>query len=387
MLDVGGLARGVGAGANPAVQRLKGRKLRLVSRRSVRYASHVNMMKAFDLVPAGVLLCQLASFALSERPLAAASAAAPAYPRVNLALHYAVDPGWPQRPPDIPWGQMPGLAVDRQDNIWIHTRTNPAVQVYSPAGRYLRGWREENTNSASHGIKFDREGHVWLVDVGLHTVRKYTPEGRLLLTLGTVGESGEDDRHFNKPTDVTFSPNGDIFVSDGYGNSRVVHFDQRGRFVKAWGKLGVEPGQFSIPHAIACDSKGRLYVADRNNVRVQVFNQRGKLLDVWSNILVPWGFWISAKDEIWVCGSSPMPWMTDPKYPTAPLGCPPKDQLFLKFSPEGRVLQLWTLPKAEDGQEKPGELNWLHAIALDSQGNVYLGDIIGRRIQKFVRQQ
>jgi hypothetical protein len=81
-----------------------------------------------------------------------------------------------------------------------------------------------------------------------------------------------------------------------------------------------------------------------------------------------------------------MPWVTDPKYPTAPLGCPPKDQLFVKFNPDGRVLQLWTVPKGEDGQEKPGELNWLHGIALDSRGNVYLSDIIGRRVQKFVLQ-
>lgn len=344
-------------------------------------------MKPLILTLALLVLGHIDDAAPAERPPTSASTNAPAYPRINLAPHYKVDPNWPQRPPGVPWGQMPGIAVDRQDNVWIHTRTNPAVQVYSPDGRYLKGWREENPKSISHGIKFDRDGSVWLVDVGLHTVRKYDLDGRLLLTLGTLGESGEDDRHFNKPTDVTFAPNGDVFITDGYGNSRIVHFDKRGRFIKAWGTLGVAPGQFSIPHAIAADSKGRLYVADRNNVRIQVFNTRGRLLDVWANMLVPWGLWVSAKDEIWVCGSSPMSWGTDPKYPTAPLGCPPKDQLFMKFNAAGRVLQLWTVPKAEDGKEKPGELNWLHAIALDSKGNVYLGDIIGQRIQKFVPQR
>lgn len=341
------------------------------------------MLKLFSLACGGVLVCQVNGTAAPTYP----TPQPPAYPRVNLAPHYAVDPHWPQRPAEIPWGQTPGVAVDRQDRIWIHTRAQPPVQIYSPEGRYLKSWREDNTNSVSHGVKFDGEGQVWLVDVGLHLVRKFSPEGRLLLTLGTPGEAGDDDRHFNKPTDVTFAPNGDVFVSDGYGNSRIVHFDRRGRFVKAWGRLGVAPGQFSIPHAIACDSKGRLYVADRNNVRVQVFNTRGRLLEVWANILVPWGIWISAQDEIWVCGSSPMPWLTDPKYPAAPLGCPPKDQLVVKFNREGRVLQLWTLPKAEDGREKPGELNWLHGIALDSQGNVYLSDIIGQRVQKFVPQR
>src|SRR6185369_13880749 len=107
----------------------------------------------------------------------------------------------------------------------------------------------------------------------------------------------------DRPTDMAISPAGDIFVSDGYGNARVVHFDKTGKFVKAWGSMGVRPNQFSIPHAIAMDSTGRLYVADRNNVRVQVYSQAGELLDSWSNVLVPWGFCMTPRDEIWICGS------------------------------------------------------------------------------------
>ena len=125
----------------------------------------------------------------------------------------------------------------------------------------------------------------------------------------------------------------------------------------------------------------------RNNVRVQVFDRRGRLVDVWQNVLVPWGIWISPKDEIWICGSSPMPWPTDPKYATMPLGNPPKDQLFARFDTAGRVRELWTLPKGEDDHEQLGEVNWVHAIALDSKGNVYLGDIKGKRVQKFVPQK
>src|ERR1043165_3179253 len=340
-------------------------------------------MKTLCLI--STLLVSMTLTAIAQNYSAAPSATnAPAYPKVNLAPWYEVDTNWPQRPSDVPWGPMPGIAIDRDDNVWIYTRTNPTVQVYASDGRYLRGWRNDNTNAIAHGLKIDGDQNVWLADVGLHVVTKHSPDGKVLLTLGTEGEPGEDAKHFNKPTDLAIAPNGDIFVTDGYGNNRIVHFDKRGKFIKAWGTMGTEPGRFSIPHAIVCDSKGRLYVADRNNIRIQVFNQSGKLLDLWENILVPWNFWVSPKDEIWVCGSSPMPWRTDQKYPTAPLGCPPKDQLFIKFSPQGRVLQLWTLPKAEDGQEKPGELNWVHAIALDSRGNVYLGDIIGKRVQKFI---
>jgi hypothetical protein len=122
-------------------------------------------------------------------------------------------------------------------------------------------------------------------------------------------------------------------------------------------------------------------------VRIQVFNQKGRLLDVWQNVLVPWGLWISPKDEIWACGYSPMTWRTDLTDPSTTLGGPPKDQLFMKFDSAGRVLLHWTVPRGQDNHEQPGELNWVHSIALDSKGNVYLGDIMGKRVQKFVPHQ
>lgn len=296
-----------------------------------------------------------------------------------------MDPSWPERPPNLPWGDVPGIAVDRQDQVWIFTRTNPPVQVFSAEGRFVRAWGQGIVSNAHH-LKIDREGNVWLSDVGWHIVRKCTPEGKVLLTIGTLGQKGEGPNLLNLPTDMAVAPNGDIFITDGYGNNRVAQFNREGKFIRSWGTLGTGPEQFSIPHAIALDSRGRLYVADRNNVRVQVYSQRGRLLDSWRDVVVPWGFWITDRDEIWVCGSSPMPWRRDPNYPTAPLGCPPKDQVFMKFNPEGKLLQLWTVPKAQDGHEQPGECNWLHAVAVDSRGNIYAGDIIGKRAQKFVRK-
>jgi DNA-binding beta-propeller fold protein YncE len=318
------------------------------------------------------------------------------YPKVNGPM-YEVDPDFPKRTDDVPFANVPGVAIDSAGLVWVYTRTNPTVQVYTPEGRYVRGWRIENTNAVAHAIRIDHDGNVWLVDTGLHTVKKFSPKSLesadraaalpdALMTLGEEGEPGEDAHHFNMPTDVAIARNGDVFVSDGYRNNRVVRFDKRGHFKKAWGDLGIAPGQFSIPHAIACDSRNRVYVADRNNSRIQVFNADGKLLDVWANVIIPWGLWVSPKDEIWACGSSPMPWQFDPNYPNAPLSCPPKDQLVIAFNTAGKPLQLWTFPKGEDGKEHPGELNWLHCIALDSSGNFYCGDIIGKRIQKFVRK-
>lgn len=310
--------------------------------------------------------------------------AEPRYPRVNTSTSYEVVANWPEKPAEFTWAAMPGVAVDTEDNVWLFTRSTPAVQVYSPEGRYLFGWGD---GKGAHHIKIDREGFIWTSDIERHIVQKHDRNGTVLMTIGVPDEAADDQSHLYMPTDMAFASNGDIFVSDGYGNARVVHLTKDGEFVKAWGSLGTEDGKFSIPHAIAVDSKNRVYVADRNNVRVQVYNTDGELIDSWKNIVVPWGFWVTEKDEIWICGSSPMPWHTDPKYKTLPLGCPPKDQLIMKFNTDGKLLQLFTFPKGEDGKEAPGELNWVHCIALDSKGNVYLGDIMGKRLQKFAPKQ
>ena len=307
------------------------------------------------------------------------------YPVVNVSPYYEVDAAWPKRRADMPWAHMPGVAIDSDGNIWCYTRTQPAIQVYSPTGELVKSWATEEESTA-HQIKIDKDGNVWLADIGLHLVRKFTPEGKELMHIGTPGVEGKDDTHLNKPTDMAIASNGDVFISDGYGNARIVHCDKNGKFIKAWGTLGNTDNRFSIPHAIAIDSKDNIYIADRNNVRVQVYNTDGQLIDSWRNIVVPWGFCITANDDIWVCGSSPMKWRFDPKYPGAPLGCPPKDQVFMKFRPGGKLQQMWTIPKATDGKEQPGELNWLHCLALDKDGNIYAGDIIGQRMQKFIRK-
>jgi sugar lactone lactonase YvrE len=292
---------------------------------------------------------------------------------------YRVDPAWPKKPATITWGDVPGVAVDAKDQVWVFTRHAPNLQVYSPAGDLVKTWPDLEHKSAHH-LKFDGEGNVWLADVGLHTVRKFSPEGKLLLTLGTPGVEGVDETHMNKPTDMAITPSGDIFVSDGYGNNRVVHFDRSGKFVKAWGKRGVGPGEFNLPHAICVDAKGRLYVADRSNARIQVFDQSGAFLEQWRNLVVPWGLWITPQDEIWVCGSSP----TLDRNDRGMTGIPPADQVFMRFATSGKLLELWCPKPGIEGQEKPGETDWVHAVAMDSKGNLYAGDIKGKRVQKFV---
>jgi hypothetical protein len=299
---------------------------------------------------------------------------------IVAAEGYTVDPAWPKKPADLAWGEMPGVAVDAKDQCWIFTRAKPAIQVFAADGAFVKSLDIENKRS--HHVKFDPEGNFWVADIGFHVVRKYATDGKLLLSLGTPDAPGVDETHFDKPTDMTVTPAGDIFVSDGYGNNRVVHFDKGGKFVKSWGKKGTGPGEFDLPHGIGVDSKGRLYVADRSNGRVQVFEQSGKFVAEWRDVMVPWSIWVTAQDEVWVCGSSP----TAKRNDQGMMGIPPHDQLFVRFDASGKVLEKVQIPLGVEGKCEPGDLCWVHAVAPDSKGNLYAGDIKGKRVQKFVRR-
>ncbi len=301
-----------------------------------------------------------------------------------ITSNYTVDAAWPQKPRHFTWAQMPGIAVDTKDQVYIFTRSNPAIQVYKTDGTFLRCWDMEDPSGA-HFIRVGPEGNVWTADIKGHVVRKYDSEGTLLLTIGELGRPGTDARHFDRPTDMAVLPTGDVFVSDGYGNRRIVHFDKTGKYVNQWGEAGNKPGQFALPHSIVADSKGRLYVADRENARIQVFDTKGKLLDVWPDLITPWGLRVAKNDEIWVCGSSPArkdvadeagEWLVTP----------PPDQVVMKLSPKGKVLLRVPLSKTSVAPGKPGELDWVHGIDIDSHGNLYLGDIQGKKAQKFSRQ-
>src|SRR5262249_23653610 len=135
--------------------------------------------------------------------------------------------------------------------------------------------------------------------IGNHQVLKFDAEGKLLLTLGKKGEPGADRDHFDRPTDVAVAPEGDFYVSDGYGNSRVVYFSKEGKYLGQQGKKGKGPGEFNLPHAICLDGKGRIYVGDRENGRIQVFDTSGKVLDQWTAGGAPYGLFL-AGDRLFV---------------------------------------------------------------------------------------
>ncbi len=162
-----------------------------------------------------------------------------------------------------------------------------------------------------HGIHVDRDGNVWVTDAQGrdgkgHQVFKFSPEGKVLMTLGKAGVAGNGPDTFNAPSSVLVAPNGDIFVGDGHGgntNSRIVKFAKDGKFIKTWGKKGTAPGEFDTPHALAMDSRGRLFVGDRNNNRIQIFDQDGKFIDQWAQFSRPSGVYIDSNDVIYVANS------------------------------------------------------------------------------------
>ena len=305
--------------------------------------------------------------------------------RTSTATGYVLDPNWPLKSvkpsvSDHSWGEMSGLCLDHGGKIWAFHRGKMPVETYDTKGNRLKAWGEGQFGRP-HQIRVDHKGHIWMADAGLHVVREFSSEGNLIRTFGTPGQSGQDSAHFKEPTDMAISPRGDLYIADGYGNNRVVQFDAEGRYVRAWGQLGSRPGEFNLPHSIAMDSNGKLYVADRSNARVQVFDRNGVFLSEWTGLMVPWHIVVTERDEVYVCGSTPMRW---PKIaiPGIPLGIPPKDQVVGIFDTSGRMKRLWSFPLGQ----KPGEVDWLHAMAVDGRGNLYLGDIKGPRAQRFLIQ-
>ena len=151
-----------------------------------------------------------------------------------------------------------------------------------------------------HGLRIDRNNNVWVTDNGNHQVMKFTNEGRLLLTLGVKGESGDDTKHFGRPADIAFAPNGDVYVADGYGNARVVKFSPEGKYLMAWGKHGTGPSEFNIVHSVAVDSQGTVYVSDRENNRIQIFDSNGKFLRMWTHLGATQNIFITPEDQMWI---------------------------------------------------------------------------------------
>ena len=227
------------------------------------------------------------------------------YPHEGGLLKYRVQIRFGEEPDTMPngwkFGRVSAVDVDREGNVYVFQRGPKAdpIIVFDSQGKFLRSWGKGLFGNP-HGLRLDKSGNVWVTDNGDHQVMEFTKEGKLLLTLGVKGKAGTTPSTFNRPTDVAFMPNGDFFVSDGYGNSRVVKFSRDGKYLLEWGKRGTGPGEFDLPHVVRVDSKQNVYVSDRENNRIQIFDANGKFLRQWTHLGATQGMDINDKDEMWI---------------------------------------------------------------------------------------
>jgi DNA-binding beta-propeller fold protein YncE len=331
-----------------------------------------------------------------------AVAQAPVAPTNTLPNPYRAVENFFQLPAGRVWGSLSTVEPDRDGrSIWVAERCGanscagsdlPVVLKFNPSGTLVASFGA-GMFSFPHGIHVDRQGNVWVVDgqppagattgsspaLGHHIV-KFSPEGKVLLRLGTPGAVGADATHFNQPSDVITAPNGDIFVADGHGgdsNARIVKYSRDGKFIKAWGRKGAAPGEFDTPHALAMDSKGRLFVADRNNNRIQIFDQEGKYLDEWKQFSRPSGVYIDGNDVIYVADSeSNTPrnhggWRRGIRIGSA------RDGRVTAFIPDTNTVVDDGPLAATSGPE---------GVAADADGNVYGAEVGQKGLRKYVRR-
>ena len=286
--------------------------------------------------------------------------ALPFVPTASTRLQ--AEPGWGQLP-GITLDRVVGVALDSRGRIYVaHRGEHPLLRLH-PDGRLEReigGEHQRRTTAYDlrgpapipiaeriwlHGLHVDPWDNVWITDVSRHLVMKFSPEGALLLTLGVDGESGCDDRRFFQPTHVCVLPNGEFFVTDGYGNSRIAKFGADGRFLFDWGRKGTANGEFHTPHVITAGPDGLLYMTDRENDRIQVFQSDGKHVATWPDLHSVDG--LCAAPDGFIYGSAGI------------------DNAIIRFDRTGRTLDVWTLP---------GVLHYPHGIAVDHKGFIYLAE-------------
>ncbi|HLW77448.1 MAG TPA: peptidyl-alpha-hydroxyglycine alpha-amidating lyase family protein, partial [Bryobacteraceae bacterium] len=314
-------------------------------------------------------------------------------------------------PPNVYLGEAAGVAVNSKHHVFVFSRGNTTGPAYGAAaaqilefdalGNYVREWGHNlYAWSFAHAIRFDKNDNLWAIDKGSDMVIKFDPQGRVVMVFGRKKEASYEngpwtrvnpprppaDGQFRQPTDVTWDPQGDIFISDGYINSRVAKFDKNGRWVKSFGTPGREDGQLNTPHSIAADAKGNIYVADRGNRRIQVFDPDGAFeRSITIDVPVPPDVqpWMGAKPQ--GAGRGTMgggaPWaICITPGPTQYLySADAYPGRIYKLSLEGQVLGYFG---ATGRQLK--EFGWIHELACPSENEVWAAEVLNWRVQKLI---
>jgi streptogramin lyase len=353
-------------------------------------------------VPAGRTLIRVAAIVAGAMALAQTAV----QPTNDLPNPYRTIEQHFKLPEGRTWGSTSAIEIDKDGRgIWIAERCGAnsclnsslaPILRFDPSGTLVKSFGE-GMLIFPHGIYVDRDGNLWVTDgqdnaprpegqrgganlsgplpgaTKGHQVFKFSPDGRLLMTLGKAGGAAEPG-YFYQPNDVLVAPNGDIFVAEGHGgaNSRILKFSKDGTFIKSWGKKGTAPGEFDQPHALAMDSRGRLFVGDRNNNRIQILDQDGKVLDEWKQFSRPSGIYIDRKDNIYVADSE--------SGSVARNHDGWKRGIRIGSARDGSVTAL--IP---DPVEKATGTSAAEGVAADPDGNIYGAEVGPRAVKKYVR--
>ena len=319
---------------------------------------------------------------------------------------YEAQDQWAKLPAGWSWTEVVGVATDSNDRVLVFARGVHPVTIFDRSGAWLGGWGE-GLFDRPHGIVIGPDDAVYCTDDLQHTVRKFTPDGRLLQTLGSAGHPSDtgatsmDYRTivragppFNFPTNVALSPAGELYIADGYGNARIHKFTPDGRLLLSWGEPGAGPGQFHLPHGITIDRRGTVYVADRENSRLQLFSPDGEFISQWTDVARPCEVFVDQQDDVWVAelGYRAAMWPgTTPPTPDATGG------RVSVFNPQGQLKARW------GGGKDPcaaGDFFAPHDVWLDSRGDAYISEVVMagggaqglvsptcHTLQKFVRRE
>ena len=318
---------------------------------------------------------------------------------------FVADDHWAKLPAGWSWSEATAVAIDSKDRVYVFNRGAHPVIVFDRDGTFLNAWGE-GLFTRPHGITIGPDDRIYLTDDMGHTVRKFTTEGRLLMTLGTQGKPSDtgatsvDFRSirraagpFHYPTNLAISANGDLYITDGYGNARVHRFSADGKLRQSWGGPGSGPREFHVPHGIAIDREGTIYVADRENCRIQLFSPEGTYISEWTDLARPSQLFIDRSGDVYLAelGFRAGMWPGT----SAPDANAPGGRVSI-FAPNGALKARW------GGGENPctaGDFFAPHDICLDSHGDIYVAEVTmsagGIRglvpadchsLQKFIRQ-
>jgi DNA-binding beta-propeller fold protein YncE len=312
-------------------------------------------------------------------------------PRNDLPQPYRTTRDWGQLPAGMTWAAVTAVEPAADGTIYVvHRcfanscagRSEAPILKYNAEGKVLASWGQ-GMFLFPHGATVDRDNNLWVTDARGengkgHQVFKFAPDGRVLMTLGKAGVSGSGPELFDQPTDVVVTPDGDIFVTDSHRNgrnNRVVKFTKDGKFVKEWGRKGSGRGELSEPHTIAIDSRGRLFVGDRENNRIQIFDQQGAYIDEWRQFGRPSGIFITRDDTIYVADSESGPDTGARELPGIKKG------IRIGSARDGSVTAF-----IEDMESTRDDHSGAEGLGVDSAGNVYGAVVRRQMLERHVRK-